>query len=97
MTKKDYELIATAFKQDLGFLVERYPFYASERTDKRKSFDTALNHGIQTARRLATALELDNPKFDRVRFLEACGMTKNQLAQYAEIPKFFEYDAYSNI
>ena len=82
MTRKDYELIASKF--DIKWMNEHYPHYKSDRTALRKSYDTSLNSSIQTARRMADAFKLDNPAFNRLKFLEACGLDDDQLKYYGE-------------
>ena len=57
MTKKDYILLADAFKG--YFPLHRYEGGLAK---------TAL------ARRVADALEKDNPRFNREKFLAACGV-----------------------
>lgn len=64
MTRKDYVLIAAAFKQEL----EDRP------VDEAGIYEPiALAAMRATAGRLARMLESDNPRFDRERFLKACG------------------------
>lgn len=60
MTRKDYELIAHAFARELQF-------YGEVITPQEKS----IVRGV--AQRLADKLLQDNPRFDRVKFLRACG------------------------
>lgn len=57
MTRKDYELIAGAFRTELD----------SESHDERRG---AV---INAAERVAVELKSDNPNFDANRFLKACG------------------------
>jgi hypothetical protein len=66
MTRKDFELIADAFQHValVGF--------ASQEKGKRLSGVTV--HAT-LARTLADALAADNPRFDRERFLTACGIS----------------------
>ena len=63
MTKKDYELIATALRQA-----------TITGTCVRSSSDLDLVNATHraAASSLASALERDNPRFDRDRFLAAC-------------------------
>lgn len=84
MTKTDYERVQEVFHDKIDNLNYYYPYHKSERTDERKSSDTALNNLIQTARALAWAFEKDDPKFDRIRFLVGCGMQEHQLKRYSE-------------
>ena len=65
MTKKDYELIAGAFRaaiaaRHLGPYFEPHPSIYTE----------ARFHACF----VADALASDNPRFDRERFLKACGV-----------------------
>lgn len=62
MTKKDFELIARAVldSRPLG-ATPQYAEWANGQCD-------------MTAERLADALATTNPKFDRARFLAACGV-----------------------
>jgi len=60
MTRKDYIIIAEVFKRMLA------------------SPDTACAGPVavqRTAESLATELYYDNPRFDRSKFLAACGVT----------------------
>ena len=59
MTKKDYELIA----QEI----------ATSR--KVTQGETVLVSVAHLANSLATALEIDNPRFNRSTFLKACGVS----------------------
>lgn len=59
MTKKDFELIAAA--------IRRGAF------DKMGPVRTAIHNDY--AARVADALATTNPKFDRARFLAACGVS----------------------
>lgn len=61
MTRKDYVLIAEAFKQE----AEQYFDRGEESAEK-----AAIR---LTAQRMARMLESDNARFDRARFLRACG------------------------
>lgn len=65
MTRKDYELIAKAI---YGSLIQ------SKSLDWQDLY--AEQHRI-TARHIANALERTNPRFDRERFLTACGVLTN--------------------
>ena len=60
MTRKDYKLIAEVFKS------------ANENWLGFSETPSAVLAG--TARSLATQLAQENPRFDRARFLEACGV-----------------------
>lgn len=63
MTRKDYVLIAQALKAHAPE-VSAYTQYAD-------GFNTAH---AKIAAKLADSLARDNPRFDRARFLEACGV-----------------------
>lgn len=62
MTKKDYELIASAIKQQ---------WVATVKACGKGERSIQVHH---TASRIADALAQDNPSFDRNRFLAACGV-----------------------
>lgn len=64
MTRKDYVLIAQAIKETIPSRIVT-------------EIDAAFNRGAGwTAHNIADALEKDNPRFDRERFLAACGVAK---------------------
>jgi len=65
MSKKDYELIAKAI---YGSLIQSGSLEWQERFTEQ--------HRI-TARHIANALERTNPRYDRERFLTACGVLTN--------------------
>jgi hypothetical protein len=66
MTRKDYELIAGVFAHRINGL------------EARDNGATATAASLFTAKELADAMALqlkqDNPRFDRERFLKACGV-----------------------
>jgi hypothetical protein len=63
MTRKDYELIAKVFKG------------ANVPNPDKDEWNKAYSYGIkQSALDMADALAADNPRFDRERFLKACGV-----------------------
>ncbi|MCE5292966.1 MAG: hypothetical protein LLG14_27535 [Nocardiaceae bacterium] len=67
MTKKDFELIAAVFANLL-----REPIHPD--CDDPEAEQGAID-GIRTAAvNLADALATTNPRFDRARFLQACGV-----------------------
>lgn len=74
MTRKDYELIAKVFKEI------RNEFYRDMTdADTAHGWDKNLFAGVGVrilAENLAKELEQDNPRFDRQRFLDACGVAK---------------------
>ena len=61
MTRKDYVLIAEGFKNAFSAFTE---LSYSERWGM-----------VKAARSVADTLAADNPRFDRERFLKACGVT----------------------
>jgi hypothetical protein len=61
MTRKDYELIAKALKTQVEI----------SRTYGEQDGELAV---VNIARDLADALHLENPRFDRDRFMLACGL-----------------------
>lgn len=73
MTKKDYQLIADAIN-DCASLIA--PF---ENAVNGEKYLAGFDAGTSSARdfvasRLAEALAADNPRFDRKRFMTACGL-----------------------
>lgn len=72
MTKKDYQLIAAAinggtvmFPPDaMGHTAESYEAFMAGAKDQAKAI----------AETIANRLSWDNPRFDRARFLKACGL-----------------------
>lgn len=64
MTKKDYELIATAF----------YPF-CTDKADGNIACSKEEKYGVHVAAvKMAHVLQTQNPKFNINRFLKACGV-----------------------
>ncbi len=63
MSKKDYELIATAI-WNKTFQLE--PFDLKTKNHNRVVYQVAFS--------IADALELENPRFDRMKFLKVCGV-----------------------
>jgi hypothetical protein len=60
MTRKDYVMIANSIKAS---------------RDNWEGFTPEAQEAIEgLARSLATKLQSDNPRFDRARFLDACGV-----------------------
>ena len=69
MTRKDIELIAKAMASVAISAPTKPAASASEH------FNEGYTSGLKwAAESLADALELDNPRFDRERFLTACGV-----------------------
>ena len=64
MTRKDYQLIASA----LAPVNAWYDDYSNVTRDH------AIEVRAMIASSLATTLALDNPRFDRDKFLKACGL-----------------------
>lgn len=62
MTKKDYELIARAIKRQWTIQVS-----ITGTGDKSLAIH-------ETALRIAYALKTENPRFDKDKFLQACGI-----------------------
>lgn len=63
LSKKDYVEIAEIIKQELQFSI-----------DKKGHCLNCQNRIIGIAGNLADYFEQDNPKFDHVRFMAACGI-----------------------
>lgn len=59
MTRKDYELLASALR--------------STKPDEKQNVKFSLQWSGDVAA-IANALEADNPRFNRARFLAACGI-----------------------
>lgn len=64
MSRKDYELIAAVFDERAEQYRKHY---------KNPAHHVALAALLDTARHLANELHTDNPRFDREKFLAACG------------------------
>lgn len=72
MTKKDYELIAKAVRQYGDYLRESMANGMNDEIlDKNLDRIQASNTIILD---LSNALQASNPRFDRNKFLEACGI-----------------------
>jgi len=68
MTRKDYVLIASSFARVLERESEQ------DRLNNKHGVHTTYAGGVRLSiREMAYALASDNPKFDYVRFFEACG------------------------
>ena len=61
MTRKDYVLLASAIKPEIEFC-------------KEHKYNDALHHLEALVQKMVYKLELDNPRFDRAKFLTACGI-----------------------
>ena len=68
MTRKDYVMIAETIRELLGDIDRESPGMREVLTGERMGV-------ASVARRLAEQLRQDNPRFDRTRFIEACGLT----------------------
>ena len=76
MTRRDFELIANTMKQQID---RRRDFRLADRkTDPNASAYSALCLAVWT---LADNLAEYNPRFDKVRFIQACGLAKPQEAR----------------
>jgi hypothetical protein len=60
MTKKDYELIASVYAEDIKF----------------HDGDNTTSIIMTNACLMANALQLANPRFNREKFLKGCGVTE---------------------
>jgi hypothetical protein len=73
MTRKDYKLIAEAFENDISM-------YKRARKDKALNSVDTLRESVEIAAvkslaiGLAQLLQYDNSRFDKSRFLAACGL-----------------------
>ena len=72
MTKKDYVLIAAALRGDAAHLAPDavYKSYVTMPAWNKGAYD----QWHTTVLAIAAALASDNPRFDRARFLQACGV-----------------------
>lgn len=71
MTRKDYQRIAEAIRQSAP--KETAPMDRYRSIERRISQRIADDFAERIARRLADVFAEDNPRFDRERFLSACG------------------------
>jgi hypothetical protein len=67
MTKKDFELIAAALLAEKMRVIDSRTYDEGERADREMQCDASANA-------LADALATTNPRFDRAKFLTACGV-----------------------
>lgn len=74
MTRKDYVMIADAIRELLADIErESGPMAVCDRT---RALMAGEHLGVRhVAMRLADQLRQDNPRFDRTRFMAACGLT----------------------
>lgn len=70
MSRKDYRKIASvmaSFMEDIEQDEQRY-------FDNQEAGPVARAYHTDTVSRLANMLQDDNPRFDRITFLKACGV-----------------------
>lgn len=73
MTRKDYVMIAETIRELLAD-IERGA--ATAVCDRTRNIITGEHLGVRhAALRLADQLHSENTRFDRARFIEACGLT----------------------
>jgi|GEM_PF-6047139 len=93
MTKKDYEIIASVFKKEYSFtaylymhenelIVVRQERGENLRLEKRRELWIELEKADRIVRDMAHAFKEQNPKFNWDKFMEACGMEKNDQGIY---------------
>lgn len=76
MTKKDYELIARALKQSYD---NASTLVVVEKNTKKPKSEAPLLRGIAfTVLTMTAHLERTNARFDRARFLAACGFIERE-------------------
>lgn len=76
MTKKDYTLIAGAFKQQLAEYKMMWEYcYEKKDTDSARMYISKQTGVEFLAIGLAKDLQDENPKFDTDKFLYACGVS----------------------
>lgn len=74
MTRKDYVMIAETLRQTLADIERESTAMAV--CDRTRACLTGERMGVASvARRLANQLHSENTRFDRTRFIEACGLT----------------------
>ena len=78
MTKKDYQLIAKVFNTTAEIWIDTIlKWQASDKPDKEEKIDN-INKILASidviVKGLCHELKINNPKFDPVRFCEACGI-----------------------
>ena len=72
MTKKDYERIARAMMATRVSVANGYPVATNEAERERDGQRSAVHRECCYA--LADTLKAENARFDRARFLAACGV-----------------------
>lgn len=82
MTKKHYEAIASILR---GYVEQQIGVH--DRRDLTKTECDALEQAsYDIADRLADYFASDNPRFDRVRFLTACGIEQEERCECGNLP-----------
>lgn len=74
MTRKDYELIAAVFKAFVDADNANIEHIRSAALEPEEKDWTRFARTLLVADRMASALEQDNPKFNRATFKKACGI-----------------------
>lgn len=76
MTRKDYVMIAETLRQLLDDIAREGESESESMGDHIRAVIYGRRLGVRhAALRLADQLRQDNPRFDRTRFIEACGLT----------------------
>lgn len=74
MTRKDYVMIANVIRETLNDIASTGD--SEHLSDNGRTFNSGESQGAhRAALRLADQLRQDNPRFDRARFMAACGLT----------------------
>lgn len=73
MTKKDYELIAFAIRAQINGTNQEIREFGGEQAKEYGLFNR-VNGMKMVAWSIADDLQAENPRFDRVKFLNACGI-----------------------
>ena len=74
MTRKDYELIAAVFKAFVDADNANITHIRSAGLEPEEKDWTRFARTLLVADRMASALEQDNPRFNRATFKKACGI-----------------------
>lgn len=86
MTKKDYQLIAKAIKLAIDYnRTQSGRMSASE--EYRMAHVDYIVEDESVAINLAALLQEDNPRFDRTKFLTACGIQLEQKPVFWSMPQ----------
>ena len=73
MTKKDYELIAKAIRLQVDYNIAQSKRMTASEKYRLNHVDYYVENG-NVAINLATLLQEQDPKFNRSKFLKACGI-----------------------